>query len=332
MNQATAKLIATFFYAGGLLKPAPGTWGGSLAALPAAWALHMIAGPLALTIATIVAYMAGLYATRAYTAGSDNHDPPGEVVIDEVVGMWIALMPVSFGARMMGGVDILALYPGWIVAFLAFRLFDITKPGPIGAADRRGDAAGGVMLDDVYAGFAAAFTVIVLAYASHGLMGGADMDTAALLDLCRAKGLRIATAESCTGGMVGALLTEVPGSSDVVECGFITYSNAAKVEMLGVGMDALAAHGGAVSEEVAAQMARGAVTRSLADIAVSITGIAGPPGGSEHKPEGRVCFAIARGGDWLRAETIEFGAQGRTKVREAAAQHALALLKEAAEL
>jgi phosphatidylglycerophosphatase A len=166
MNHATAKLIATFFYSG-LMKPAPGTW-GSLAALPAAWLLHLIGGPLALTIATIVAYMAGLYATRTYTAGSDNHDP-GEVVIDEVVGMWIALLPVSFGARMMG-VDILALYPGWIVAFLAFRLFDITKPGPIGAADKRGDAEG-VMLDDVYAGFAAAFTVIVLAYAAHGLMG-----------------------------------------------------------------------------------------------------------------------------------------------------------------
>ena len=154
------------------------------------------------------------------------------------------------------------------------------------------------------------------------------MHTAALLDLCRAKGLRVATAESCTGGMVGAALTEVPGSSDIVDCGFITYSNAAKVEMLGVGMDTLAAHG-AVSEEVAMEMAHGAVSRSLADIAVSITGIAGP-GGSEHKPEGRVCFAITRDG-WMRAETVEFGALGRRQVREAAAQHALTLLKEAAE-
>ena len=165
MNKSTAKLIATFFYSG-LMKPAPGTW-GSLAALPVAWALHQIGGPLALTGATILAYLIGLYATQAYTAGSDNHDP-GEVVIDEVVGMWIALMPVSFGARMMGA-DILALYPGWIVAFLAFRLFDITKPGPIGTADRRGDAQG-VMMDDVYAGVAAAIVTVGLAYLSHGLM------------------------------------------------------------------------------------------------------------------------------------------------------------------
>ncbi len=149
----------------------------------------------------------------------------------------------------------------------------------------------------------------------------------ALLDLCRARGLRVATAESCTGGMVGALLTAVPGSSDVVECGFITYSNAAKAEMLGVNIATLAAHG-AVSEEVAREMARGACDRSLADIAVAITGIAGP-GGSDHKPEGRVCFAVARD-DWIHAETVEFGAQGRDKVRDAAARHAIALLMQAA--
>ena len=151
---------------------------------------------------------------------------------------------------------------------------------------------------------------------------------AALLDLCRARGLRLATAESCTGGLVTAWLTEVPGSSDVVECGFTTYSNAAKVEMLGVQMATLAAHG-AVSEAVAREMAAGARDRSLAEIAVSITGIAGP-GGSDLKPEGRVCFAITRDG-WIRAETVEFGALGRANVREAAAQHALSLLKEAAE-
>lgn len=149
-----------------------------------------------------------------------------------------------------------------------------------------------------------------------------------LLDLCRAHGLRVATAESCTGGMVGALLTGVPGSSDVVDCGFITYSNAAKVEMLGVRVDTLATHG-AVSEEVAREMAVGALERSLADLAVSITGIAGP-GGSDHKPEGRVCFAVTRA-DWIHAETVDFGALGRENVRESAAQHAIALLKQAAE-
>lgn len=165
MQKSTAKLIATFFYAG-LLKPAPGTW-GTLAALPVAWLLHMIGGPIALTGATIVAYYVGLKATEAYTAGSDNHDP-GEVVIDEVVGMWITLFPVSFGAKMMGA-EILALYPGWVIGFLAFRFFDITKLGPIGKADRRGDATG-VMMDDVYAGVAAAITVIVAAYGVHAFM------------------------------------------------------------------------------------------------------------------------------------------------------------------
>ena len=165
MQKSTAKLIATFFNVG-LLKPAPGTW-GSLAALPVAWALHLIGGPVALTGATIVAYLVGLKATEAYTAGSDDHDP-SEVVIDEVVGMWIALFPVSFGAKMMGA-DILALYPGWIVGFLAFRFFDITKFGPIGKADRRGDATG-VMMDDVYAGIAAAATVVIAAYVAHAVL------------------------------------------------------------------------------------------------------------------------------------------------------------------
>ena len=165
MQKSTAKLIATFFYAG-LLKPAPGTW-GTLAALPVAWVLHTIGGPIALTGATIIAYYVGLKATEAYTAGSDNHDP-GEVVIDEVVGMWITLFPVSFGAVLMGA-NILQLFPGWIIGFLAFRFFDITKFGPIGKADRRGDAVG-VMLDDVYAGVAAAVTVIIAAYAAHAVI------------------------------------------------------------------------------------------------------------------------------------------------------------------
>lgn len=167
MQKPTARLIATFLYSG-LLKPASGTW-GTLAALPCAWLLHVIGGPVLLTGATILAYLIGVRATDAYTAGSDDHDP-SEVVIDEVVGMWIALFPVSFGARMMGA-DILALYPGWIVAFLAFRFFDITKFGPIGKADRRGDATG-VMLDDVYAGIAAAITVILAAYVYHTFLMG----------------------------------------------------------------------------------------------------------------------------------------------------------------
>ena len=149
-------------------------------------------------------------------------------------------------------------------------------------------------------------------------------DPAAILARARAAGLRIASAESCTGGMVAVALTDVAGSSDVFERGFVTYSNVAKTELLGVSEATLAAHG-AVSEPVACEMAAGALARSRADLAVSVTGIAGP-GGSEFKPEGRVCFGLARKGHATRTETVEFGAQGRARVRKAATAHALALI------
>lgn len=156
-----------------------------------------------------------------------------------------------------------------------------------------------------------------------------DADTtgaAAVLAAARKAGVMIATAESCTGGMIAAALTEIAGSSDVVDRGFVTYSNAAKVEMLGVRPDTLATHG-AVSEDTAAEMAAGALARSRAGLAVSVTGIAGP-GGSATKPEGRVCFGIADPGG-VRTETVEFGAIGRAQVRAAATAHALALLQAA---
>jgi nicotinamide-nucleotide amidase len=151
------------------------------------------------------------------------------------------------------------------------------------------------------------------------------MTTAAeILQAARYWGYRVATAESCTGGMVAAALTDIAGSSDVFERGYVTYSNAAKIDMLGVRAETLANHG-AVSEPVAAEMAKGALAYSGADLAVSITGIAGP-GGSEHKPEGRVCFGVAIRGKPVQVETIEFGALGRDKVRLAARDHALELL------
>lgn len=152
-------------------------------------------------------------------------------------------------------------------------------------------------------------------------------DAAALIDLCRDKGLVLASAESCTGGMIGAALTDTPGSSDVFERGVITYSNAAKVALLGVSEATLAAHG-AVSEAVAREMAEGLLARAPVDIAVSVTGIAGP-GGSEHKPEGRVCFGLASK-TGTKIETVEFGALGRARVRAAATAHALALISAAA--
>ena len=150
---------------------------------------------------------------------------------------------------------------------------------------------------------------------------------AQVLAAARAAGLTIATAESCTGGLVAGALTDIPGSSDVVERGFVTYSNAAKREMLGVRAETLEAHG-AVSEEVAREMALGVLANAPVDLAVSITGIAGP-GGSEFKPEGRVCFGIARKNGTCRVETVEFGPLGRENVRQASVNHALHLLMSA---
>jgi nicotinamide-nucleotide amidase len=149
--------------------------------------------------------------------------------------------------------------------------------------------------------------------------------TAALLRRCEAAGLRIATAESCTGGLVAALLTEVPGSSAVVERGFVTYSNEAKTEMLGVPADLIAGHG-AVSEAVARAMAEGALARSRADIAVAITGIAGPGGATTAKPVGLVHFAVALRARGTMHLERRYGDLGRAVVRERAVADALDLL------
>lgn len=145
-----------------------------------------------------------------------------------------------------------------------------------------------------------------------------------VLNAAKKQNISISTAESCTGGLVIAALTDVAGASAVVERGFVTYTNAAKTEMLGVSEETLAAFG-AVSQEVAAEMAAGALTRSHAGLAISITGIAGP-GGSEFKPEGRVCFGLAQTGQPVATETVEFGALGRDRVRLSARDHALQLV------
>lgn len=140
-----------------------------------------------------------------------------------------------------------------------------------------------------------------------------------------AAGKMVATAESCTGGLIASLLTEVAGSSAVVDRGFVTYSNEAKMEMLGVSEQALINHG-AVSEEVAAAMATGALQRSNASAAVSVTGIAGPGGGTTAKPVGTVCFGLALSDATIRTEKIVFPDTGRSGIRYATATHALQLL------
>lgn len=160
-----SRLVATFFHVG-LLRPAPGTW-GSLAALPLAWVVASLGGVAGLAVATVIAIAAGLWAIREETAGSDDPDP-SEIVIDEVAGQLVALFPVIYGARMMGA-DLLALWPGWVSAFVLFRLFDIWKPWIVGRADARGDALG-VMLDDLWAGLFAALGTILLAGIAHGVL------------------------------------------------------------------------------------------------------------------------------------------------------------------
>jgi nicotinamide-nucleotide amidase len=148
----------------------------------------------------------------------------------------------------------------------------------------------------------------------------------ALVDAARARGWKLATAESCTGGLLSAAITEIAGASDVFDRGFVTYSYPAKVAMLGVPQALLAAHG-AVSEPVARAMAEGALAASDADVAAAVTGVAGP-GASETKPEGLVWFAVATA-DGVRAERRDFGALGRARVRAKSVETALELLLQA---
>ena len=152
---------------------------------------------------------------------------------------------------------------------------------------------------------------------------------AQVLRACAARGWMLATAESCTGGMVAAALTDIPGSSTVVERGFVTYSNDAKTECLGVPTALIGTHG-TVSEPVARAMAEGALEHSRAGLAVSVTGIAGPGGGSPEKPEGLVHFACARHGSATAHARVEFGALGRDRVRAASVRQALEMLLAAA--
>jgi nicotinamide-nucleotide amidase len=153
-------------------------------------------------------------------------------------------------------------------------------------------------------------------------------EAAELLAACRSRGLKIATAESCTGGLIAAILTEVPGSSDVVERGFVTYSNEAKTEMLGVPAELITRHG-AVSEEVARAMAEGALQHSRADIAVAVTGVAGPGGGTAAKPVGLVHLAAANRGGATTHKEVRLGDIGRRVIRLESVREAFAIVRAA---
>jgi len=147
-----------------------------------------------------------------------------------------------------------------------------------------------------------------------------------VLDACRARGWKLATAESCTGGLVVAALTDIAGSSEVVDRGFVTYSNAAKEMMIGVPHAIIAAHG-AVSEPAAAAMAKGALDHSAADVSVAVTGIAGPGGGTADKPVGLVYFAAATRDGRVLQRQQRYGDIGRAQVRERSVVEALSLLE-----
>lgn len=166
-----------------------------------------------------------------------------------------------------------------------------------------------------------------MAFFSDDLLEAAE----ALLDSCRARGLRLTMAESCTGGLIASLMTEIPGSSDVVGRGFVTYSNEAKQEVLGVRPETLAAHG-AVSSETAREMAAGALARAGpdADLAVAVTGVAGPGGGSAEKPVGTVWLAVASGGGETVAAKHSFDGD-RAGIRRAAVECAVTMLRTAVE-
>jgi nicotinamide-nucleotide amidase len=148
----------------------------------------------------------------------------------------------------------------------------------------------------------------------------------AVLGLCRARKLTLAAAESCTGGMISAVLTEVPGSSDVFERGFVTYSNAAKTEQLGVPSELIAEYG-AVSKAVAKAMVLGTLDHSSADLAIAVTGIAGPGGGTAEKPVGLVHLAGAKRGATILHWEVQAGDIGRRAVRIAAVKEALGLIR-----
>ena len=154
-------------------------------------------------------------------------------------------------------------------------------------------------------------------------------EAASLIAACRSRTFRISTAESCTGGLIAALLTEIAGSSDVFERGFVTYSNGAKTQMLGVPADLIESHG-AVSQSVARAMAEGALAHSPAEIAVAVTGIAGPGGGTAAKPVGLVHLAVARRSLDTVHRRCEFGSAGRSAIREATVRAALEMLRTAA--
>ena len=305
LSNFTGRAIATWF-GSGLLPKAPGTW-GSLAALPFAWVIADVGGPLWLAAATVAVYGVGTWATAVFLRTTDDPDP-GPVVVDEVAGMWMTLILVP--------VDPL---------IYAFRRHLPALAGVVGGQPyqrrKRGDArrcSGGDLFGAGHMDFR---DVDGLKMLDDEILAAAE----SLLDMARAINAKLVTAESCTGGLIAGALTAIAGSSDVVDRGFVTYSNDAKAEMLGV-PDAMLHEHGAVSEQVARAMAYGALLNSTAEASIAVTGVAGPGGGSAEKPVGLVFIAAARRRNSVVRVRREIFPGDRTAVRRATVLSALDLL------
>ena len=283
------RFIATFGYVGFL--PGPARHLGLAGGAAAGYLLHLLGGFPLLAAATLARAMRSATGPPGSRPSSSDDLDPSHIVIDEVVGQWIALMPLSARLWLAGAPPQVFPWPGWVGGFLLFRLFDIWKPGPgrLGRPAQGTDRASCSTTSSP--GVAGARRDAPRRRRARVAAVIAEAKARALIDAARARGWKIATAESCTGGLVSAAITDIAGSSDVFDRGFVTYSYPAKVAMLGVPQLLLTDHG-AVSEPVARAMAEGALAASDADVAVAVTGVAGP-GASEAKPEGLVWFATA---------------------------------------
>jgi nicotinamide-nucleotide amidase len=296
--------LSTWFGAG-LLPRAPGTW-GALAALPCAWGMVLLGGPWLLLGGTVATFGVGLWASARYMtiAGVDD---PAAICIDEVVGQWLTLLvapldPIAYVRHGQALAGELGRSGGRRPDRRHARRPDRRRLRWVGPVSHRAMAAG-------------------MTFSRSSLERARR-----LLEACETHGLRLVTAESCTGGLIVACLTEIPGSSSVVERGYVTYDNRAKQELLGVPAGTIE-RVGAVSEEVARAMAEGALERAGGGLAIACTGIAGPGGATPNKPVGLVHLAVARHqASTLHAHRIFPG--DRAEIRSASVDAALDLALE----
>ena len=330
MKLPRASTVVASVFGIGYFDVAPGTIMSAIAVPLAILIAIFGGGGMGVLASSLIAFVIGVLACADHVRETKREDP-SECVIDELAGQWLAC---SFCLLTFGGLLPPAhiSLPLFALAFALFRLFDIWKPWPVSWADQQNQRAVLALLDRRYGcrpdgGRAGGGGPLISAPVmfSKDLLDRAEN----LLATARAGGVRIATAESCTGGLIAALLTEIPGSSDVFGRGFVTYSNQAKEDMLGVPAATLRQHG-AVSEPVARIMAEGAIRNSTAQLSVAVTAarIAGPGGGTGRKAGWLgVHIAVARAGEPTLHREYRFGDIGRGEIRLASVAAALEMLQ-----